>query len=115
MSSTNVVCGHSGSTSFSVPIKQWEATITRELPDTTSFSSNGNSEFVGCLASAEGSFTALQPCGDVGIHLNVTFTNSVGTHNCDIVVTSMVENCDASTGDVVSYEYQWVSTGEFDF
>ena len=109
---TAAKCGWNGSiTGFSGEITKWEFSTDQATLEATNMntSTSGWKEFIACLKSGSGSFTSNIPCGGVGSHASVSFTNDLKTYQAHVIVTGI--SVKAPVEGKISYDYTFVVTG----
>ena len=111
--STASKCGWNGTiTGFAGEITKWEFTEEQAAIDATSMSSLGWKEYIACLKSGSGSFTSQTPCGGVGAHASVVFTNDLASYTANIIVTNI--SVKAPVDGKITFDYTFVVTGEIE-
>ena len=82
-----------------------------DLIDVTSMNSDSWNEFIGCLQSAEGSFSTFVSMGVGGVQAGVVFVTGTGgtSYTTDIIVKEI--EAITEVAGAIKYTYSWVSTG----
>lgn len=109
MAATNSKCGSTGTVSLGGEITDWTLNLITDSPDATSMSSGGFKEYIACLKGADFTFTSLVPCGAIGAHASVTFTNDLATYTFDAIINDLGTSVD--TAGVINFNYSGVATG----
>lgn len=110
MSTTAAKCGTSGSVSTGGEIKKWEVDFMVEALDATNMgTSAGNKEFIGCLRSAEGTFSSNTVAGTIGAKISLTLTNAAASYVMDAWIDSIGTTVDVN--GIVTFDYSFRSTG----